>query len=213
MMSKMATVYTKLHLFRHHHPYNDIGNKMHKQDICVINVLITWYTPYELVNKQIHISILKPCQLLFSYVTSEQMQKVAWCIGVVLATHIDRLHTPHLSLAGLFCCCKWKPNVHKPPYMGYCFCNNCTFLHIHCCIRTPSDTALLQEPVDSNIKQERSDLNLRQMSNQMQQVPGGVGDFHQLSPNHGHAMRATNMQARRTRSWCRALAFGRTTWV
>jgi len=62
--------------------------------------------------------------------------------------------------------------------MGYCFCDNCTFLHIHCCICTLPGTALPRELVDSNIKQEIIDLNLRQMSNQMQQVLGGVGDFH-----------------------------------
>jgi len=65
--------------------------------------------------------------------------------------------------------------------MGYCFCDNCTFLHIQFCIHTLSGAVLPQELVDSNIEQERSDLNLCQMSNQMQQVLGGVGDFHQLS--------------------------------
>jgi len=46
---------------------------------------------------------------------------------------------------------------------------------------TLSGAVLSQELVDLNIEQERSDLNLRQMSNQMQQVLEGVGDFHQLS--------------------------------
>jgi len=65
--------------------------------------------------------------------------------------------------------------------MGYCFFDNYTFLHIHFCIRNLSCAVLPQELVYSNIEQERSDLNLRQMSNQMQQVLGGMGDFHQLS--------------------------------
>ena len=65
--------------------------------------------------------------------------------------------------------------------MGYCFFDNYTFLHIHFCIRNLSCAVLPQELVYSNIDQERSDLNLRQMSNQMQQVLGSVGDFHQFS--------------------------------
>jgi len=65
--------------------------------------------------------------------------------------------------------------------MGYCFFDNYTFLHIHFRIRTLSGALLPQELVDSNIEQERNDLNLRQMSNQMQQVLGGVDDFRQLS--------------------------------
>ena len=65
--------------------------------------------------------------------------------------------------------------------MGYCFFDNYTFLHIHFRIRTLSGALLPQELVDSNIEQERNDLNLRQISNQMQQVLGGVDDFHQLS--------------------------------
>jgi len=111
---------------------------------------------------------------------NEKNAKVTWYIDVVLAVDIKRLLL-HLSLVGLFCCCKWKPNIHRILYMGYCFCDNCTFLHIHFCIHTLSGAVLLQELVDSNIEQERSDLNLRQMSNQMQQVLRGVGDFRQLS--------------------------------
>ena len=65
--------------------------------------------------------------------------------------------------------------------MGYYLYNNCTFLHTHFCICTLSGAVLPQELVDSNIEQERSDLNLRQMSNQMQQVLGGKGDFHRVS--------------------------------
>jgi len=65
--------------------------------------------------------------------------------------------------------------------MGYCFCDNCTFLHIHFCFHTLSGAVLPQELVDSKIEQERGDLNLRQISNQIQRVLGGVGDFHQLS--------------------------------
>jgi len=34
MASKMATVYAKFYLFRHHSPYNDIGNKCSKT-LCV----------------------------------------------------------------------------------------------------------------------------------------------------------------------------------
>jgi len=40
-------------------------------------------------------------------------EKVTRCIGVALTTDVNRLHTPHLSLIGLLCCCKWKPNIHK----------------------------------------------------------------------------------------------------
>lgn len=65
--------------------------------------------------------------------------------------------------------------------MGYCFCDNYTFLHIHICIRTLLGSVLPQELVGSNIGQGRSDLNLRQMSNQRHQVLEGVGDLHQLS--------------------------------
>jgi len=61
------------------------------------------------------------------------------------------------------------------------FFDNYTFLHIHFRIRTLSGALLPQELVDSNIEQERNDLNLRQISNQMQQVLGGVDDFRQLS--------------------------------
>jgi len=43
--------------------------------------------------------------------------------------------------------------------MGYCLCDNYTFVHIHFCICTLSGTALPQELVHSNIEQERSDLN------------------------------------------------------
>jgi len=95
--------------------------------------------------------------------------------------HQTSSHTPRLSLVGLFCCCKWKHNIHRILFIGYCFCNNYTFLHIHICIRTLSGAVLPQELVDSNIEQERSDLNLCQMSNQMQQVLGGMNNFHQLS--------------------------------
>jgi len=45
--------------------------------------------------------------------------------------YIDRLHTHHLSPVGLFCCCKWKPNIHKRLYMGYCLCDNYTYLRSH----------------------------------------------------------------------------------
>ena len=109
------------------------------------------------------------------------MQKVTWYIDVVLAVDIKCLHTLHLSLVGLLCCYKWKFNIHRILYMGYCFSDICTFLNIHFCIHTLSGAVLPQELVDSNIEQEKSDLNLHQMSNQMQQVLGSMDDFHQLS--------------------------------
>ena len=111
---------------------------------------------------------------------NEKNAKVTWYIDVVLEVDIKRLSL-HSSLAGLFCCCKWKPNIDRILYMEYGFCDNCTFLHIHFCIHTLSGAVLPQELVDSNIQQERSDLNLRQMSNQMQQMLGNMDDFHQLS--------------------------------
>jgi len=103
--------------------------------------------------------------------------------------YISRLHTHHLSPVGLFCYCKWKPNIHKLLYMGYCLCDNYTFVHIHFCICTLSGTALPQELVDSNIEQERSDLN------------------------HGCVVCATNMQVQWTRSWWKVFSFGCTIWV
>ena len=91
-----------------------------------------------------------------------------WYIDVVLA--VDMQTSSHSSFipGWLVLLLQVKPNIHRILYMGYCFCDNCTFLHIHFCIRTLSCAVLPQELVDSNIEQERSDLNLRQMSNQLQ---------------------------------------------
>jgi len=103
--------------------------------------------------------------------------------------YINRLHTHHLSPVGLCCCCKCKPNIHKLLYMGYCLCDNYTFVHIHFCICTLPGTALPQELVDSNFEQERSDLN------------------------RGCVVCATNMQVQWTRNWWKVFSFGCTIWV
>ena len=86
--------------------------------------------------------------------------------------------TPSMSTPAMSTPATWCHDVHSCDFRAP---DNCTFQHIHFCIHTLSGAVLPQELVDSNIEQERSDLNLRQMSNQMQQVLGGVGDFHQLS--------------------------------
>ena len=151
---------------------------MYRQDICLIKVKY-WSRGIHYMNKSINNSETTLVTVQSFY--ERKNEKVTWCIGVVLAMDIKGLHTPHLSFVGLFCCCKWKANIHRILYIGYCFCDNYTFLHIHICIRTLSGAVLPQELVNSNIEQQRSDLNPRQMSNQMQQVLGGVGDFHQLS--------------------------------
>jgi hypothetical protein len=118
------------------------------------------------VNKQIYITIMKPC-----YCCSFNLWMNKCKSHMVLLTMvIICLHTPHLFMVGLFCCSKWTPNIHKRLYMSYCFCDNYTFPQSYVCIFTSSSKELPLELVHFNIEHERSDLKLHQMSNQMQQT-------------------------------------------
>ena len=93
-----------------------------------------WYTLYEQVNKQIYITIAKPRSLLFSHFMNEKNAKVTWYLDVTLfiypwlACFVVASETQHP-----------QNSVH-----GICFCDNCTFLHVHFCICTFSGAVLPQ---------------------------------------------------------------------